>query len=276
MSHNLAQCQKLVKKAADAGAKALFLPEGSDYIGSGPEESVSLAKTIHESEFVRGLQDEARQHKISIQVGLHEPTNPPSSRILNTLLWISPSGKILEETRYTKLHLFNLDLGESGGPVMKENKTIQAGNTIVEPYSTVLGKVGSQICFDLRFPEPAIRLRRLGANIIVYPSAFTVPTGALGHWEILLRARAIETECYIVAAAQCGRHNEKRVSYGDSMVIDPKGRVVTRASKVEDEKSEKEGARDPQLLTFEIDTEAVDDARKTIPLERRTDVYPEI
>lgn len=159
---------------------------------------------------------------------------------------------------------------------MKESNTTVAGTQILPPFESEVGKVGSQICFDLRFPEPAIRLRRLGANVIVYPSAFTVPTGQMGHWEILLRARAIESQCYVVAAAQCGRHNAKRVSYGDSIVIDPKGGIVGRLSRVEDSDAEKEGSREPELLTFEIDEKVVEDARKVIPLHRRTDVYPEI
>lgn len=162
---------------------------------------------------------------------------------------------------------------------MKESNTTLPGSKIIPPFqSSELSdlRIGSQICFDLRFPEPAIQLRRLGANIIVYPSAFTVPTGQMGHWEILLRARAIETQCYVVAAAQCGRHNEKRVSYGDSLVVDPKGLIVGRLSRVEDSGEEKEGAREPELLVFEVDGETVEDARKAIPLQRRTDVYPEI
>lgn len=159
---------------------------------------------------------------------------------------------------------------------MKESNTTFTGTEIVPPFNSSVGLVGSQICFDLRFPEPAIRLKRLGAKILVYPSAFTVPTGKMGHWEILLRARAIETECYVVAAAQCGRHNGKRVSYGDSLVVDPRGQIVTRASKVEDQDDEKEGGREPELLVFEIDEGLVEKARESIPLDRRTDVYPEI
>ncbi|KAK5315140.1 Carbon-nitrogen hydrolase [Exophiala xenobiotica] len=278
MSQNLAQCQTLVKRAAEAGAKALFLPEASDYIASSPSESVSLALPLQTSPFVTGLRSLAKSHNLSINVGIHEPTSPPSPRILNTLLWISPSGEILEDTRYAKLHLFDLDLSKIGGPVMKESNTTVPGNEILPPAENVLGdlKVGSQICFDLRFAEPAIRLRRLGADIVVYPSAFTVPTGQMGHWEILLRARAIETECYVVAAAQCGRHNGKRVSYGDSMVVDPRGKIVGRLSRVTEMEEEKEGAREPELLTFEVAEGLIEDARRSIPLQRRTDVYPEV
>lgn len=159
---------------------------------------------------------------------------------------------------------------------MKESNTTVPGKEIVPPFASSVGSVGSQICFDVRFPEPAIRLRRLGAEILVYPSAFTVPTGKMGHWEILLRARAIEAECYVVAAAQCGRHNGKRVSYGDSLVVDPRGQIVTRASRVEDLDAEKVDAREPELLLFDIDEGLIEKARKSIPLDRRTDVYPEI
>lgn len=159
---------------------------------------------------------------------------------------------------------------------MKESNFTVPGPEVLPPCDTVIGKVGNQICFDVRFPEPALRLRRLGAHVIVYPSAFTVPTGQMGHWEVLLRARAIESECYIVAAAQCGRHGGKRVSYGDSMVVDPKGRIVTRASRVEDLEAEVEGTREPELLVFEVDDKLVEDARRNIPLERRWDVYPKI
>lgn len=162
---------------------------------------------------------------------------------------------------------------------MKESNTTVPGHEIVPPFDSPIGKVGSQICFDLRFPEPALRLSRLAASIITYPSAFTVPTGQMGHWEILLRSRAIENECYVVAAAQCGRHNEgtKRVSYGDAIVVDPKGKVVGRCARVEGSaEDEVYGEREPELVMFEVDEELIQSTRRTIPLERRTDVYPKI
>lgn len=158
---------------------------------------------------------------------------------------------------------------------MKESNTTQPGTSIMPPYESPVGRVGSQICFDLRFPEPAIRLRRLGAQILVYPSAFTVPTGKMGHWETLLKAQAIISQCWVIAAAQCGRHNDKRVSYGDSMVVTPRGEIVGRLGRVESTE-EKEGVREPELLLFDVDLGVVETVRKNIPLERRTDVYPEI
>lgn len=164
---------------------------------------------------------------------------------------------------------------------MKESTNTEPGMRIEEPYQPAegFGKVGTLICFDLRFPEPSLILRRLGADVILYPSAFTVPTGKL-HWETLLRARAIETQCWIIAAAQCGRHNGKRVSYGDSIVIDPNGKVVGRLSKVDNPEDEKDGeeAREPELMVVDIDLKINEAVRRTIPVEdlRRTDVYPKL
>ena len=164
---------------------------------------------------------------------------------------------------------------------MKESNSTEPGKKIEEPYTIDgvegLGRIGTLICFDLRFAEPSLVLRRLGAEVLLYPSAFTVPTGKV-HWEALLRGRAIETQCWVIAAAQCGKHNGKRVSYGDSIVIDPNGKVVGRLSKVDDIDSEKEAASKPELLVVDIDLEKNKAARKSIPVQelRRTDVYPRL
>jgi deaminated glutathione amidase len=259
--------------------QALFLPEASDYIASSPNESLSLCQPASTSPFVRGLQSTARTHSLPINVGIHEPTTPPSSRLANTCIWINSSGEISH--RYQKLHLIDIDLRDEGGPLIKESNNTEPGKRIEEPYEPVqgLGKFGTLICFDLRFAEPSLILRRLGADIILYPSAFTVPTGKL-HWEALLRARAIETQCWVIAAAQSGRHNGKRVSYGDSIVIDPNGKIMGRLSKVENADEEKEGdeAREPELLIVDIDLTVNRAVRKSIPVEdlRRTDVYPKL
>ncbi|KAK4168413.1 carbon-nitrogen hydrolase [Cladorrhinum sp. PSN259] len=261
MAHNLRQCQVLVKKAVQAGAKALFLPEATDYIGSSPEETVSLVKPVTTSEFVLGLQQEARQHRLSIHVGVHEP-GLDSQKVKNTVLWINDQGEIAH--RYQKLHLFDVEIKD--GPVLKESRSVERGTQIQPPFETPFGKVASTICFDLRFPEISLALKRMGADIITYPSAFTVPTGK-AHWEILLRARAIETQSYVIAAAQVGRHNEKRVSYGHSMIVDPWGVVLADLGDKTD---------DPEIATAEIDHELLRKVRMEMPLNRRSDVYPEI
>ncbi|KAL3464750.1 carbon-nitrogen hydrolase [Aspergillus heterothallicus] len=260
ISHNLSQCRILVKKAAEAGVKALFLPEAADYIGSSPAETLSLARPIQDSEFVLGLQSQAREAKLHINVGIHEPAS--NGKVKNTLIWIDDNGDITQ--RYQKVHLFDVDI--KGGPVLKESASVEKGMEIHPPFDTVLGRVGLSICFDLRFPEISLALKRQNAQIITYPSAFTVPTGK-AHWETLLRARAIETQSYVLAAAQAGPHNEKRRSYGHSMIVNPWGEVLV---KLGDEYEE------PQIAIADIDLELLAKVRREMPLLRRNDIYPEI
>ncbi|KAF2089027.1 putative nitrilase [Saccharata proteae CBS 121410] len=270
MAHNLAQCQKVVSKAVSAGAKALFLPEASDYIGSSPDETVSLVRSVQESEFVLGLQKEAKTNGLPIHVGVHEPGDS-NKKVKNTLLWIDEKGEIAH--RYQKVHLFDMEI--ENGPVMKESNSVEAGNEVVPPYRSPIGNVGSMICFDLRFPEIALRLRRLGSQVITYPSAFTVPTGK-AHWSPLLRARAIETQSYVIAAAQAGFHNEKRASYGHSMIVSPWGEVLAELGGLESLEGQKERGCEPEIAVADVSMEQVEKIRREMPLLRRTDVYPEI
>jgi predicted amidohydrolase len=181
----------------------------------------------------------------------------------NTLLWIDEHGKITQ--RYQKLHLFDLEI--PGGPVMKESNIIEPGNEILPPFDTVVGRIGAMICFDLRFPEISLSLKRQKADILLYPSAFTVETGK-AHWLSLLRARAIECECFVIAAAQVGAHNPKRTSYGHSIVISPWGEVMAELG------GEKKD--EPEVMLVEIDLGQCREMRQRLPLLRRTDVYPEV
>ncbi|KAJ9161042.1 Carbon-nitrogen hydrolase [Coniochaeta hoffmannii] len=260
MAHNLGQCRILVQKAVKAGAKALFLPEASDYIASSAQESVALVKSVDDSEFVQGICEEARRSSLPIHVGVHEPGDN-LNKVKNTVLWIDERGSITQ--RYQKLHLFDVDI--KGGPVLKESDSVEKGDRILAPFQTPLGRVASTICFDLRFPEISLALSHQGCDILTFPSAFTVPTGK-AHWEVLLRARAIETQSYVIAAAQVGRHNEKRVSYGHSMIIDPWGVVLADLGAKDDE---------PEVATAVIDHDLIAKVRREMPLTRRTDVYPE-
>ncbi|KAA6410869.1 MAG: nitrilase [Lasallia pustulata] len=261
VSHNLQQCQLLVKKAVAAGAKALFLPEASDYIASSPAETVALARSVKDSEFVKGLQHEAQSAKLPINVGIHECAEG-GEKVRNTLIWIDEKGSIVQ--RYQKIHLFDVDI--KGGPVLKESRSVERGNSILPPFETAVGRVGLSICFDLRFPEISLALKRQNCQLVTYPSAFTVPTGQ-AHWEVLLRARAIETQAYVVAAAQVGAHNEKRMSYGHSMIVSPWGEILAELG----------GAgQEAEIATANIDVDMLDKVRREMPLLRRTDIYPEI
>lgn len=196
----------------------------------------------------------SRVHNIAINIGIHEP-GATERRLRNTSLWLE-DGQIKHS--YRKLHLFDVDIKD--GPLLKESDSVEKGQEIISPFETAVGKVGLTICFDLRFPEMGLSLRRQGAQILTYPSAFTVPTGK-AHWEVLIRARAIETQSYVVAAAQIGQHNEKRVTYGHSMIIDPWGKIVAHIEE-EDEV--------PRVAFAEVDLELVEKVRREVPLLRRT------
>ncbi|KAI9685971.1 MAG: Carbon-nitrogen hydrolase [Bathelium mastoideum] len=240
---------------------AVFLPEASDYIAGSAAETVSLVKPVQESEFVLGIQEEARRTKLPINVGVHEPANG-GKRVKNTLLWIDEAGEIVQ--RYQKLHLFDVEI--ENGPIIRESDSVEPGSSILPPFDTAVGRVGLTICFDLRFPEISLALKRQNAQIITFPSAFTVPTGT-AHWKPLLRARAIETQAYVLAAAQVGHHNQKRVSYGHSMIVSPWGEVLAELG------GEDKG---PEIITADINLADVQRIKKEMPLLRRTDVYPEV
>jgi predicted amidohydrolase len=253
------------------GAKALFLPEASDYIASSASESISLARTPECSAFVTRIRDAAREHNIAVNVGVHEPatthehdneSSETKQKVKNVSIWIDEKGELLH--KYQKLHLFDIDIGD--GRPLKESDSVEAGKEILPAFKTPVGNVGLLICFDLRFPEPSLRILQSDPkpDILTYPSAFTIPTGKV-HWMPLLQARAIETQCYVVAAAQVGQHNEKRASYGHGVVIGPWGEVLAELSG--------EWKGEPDLAIVEVNSEDVDAARKKIPLARRWDVY---
>lgn len=269
LAQNAAIISDLIQQASKIGAKVLFLPEASDYIAPSAEASVGLAKPIEQSEIflngiLKGLSTiPSGQIKPYISIGVHEPASTtaastsrnnnnstPSSRLKNTLLWISPEGKI--EQRYQKLHLFDVDI--SNGPILKESKSVEPGQAIVPPFDTPIGKLGPAICYDIRFPEMALKLRSMGAQVLVYPSAFTVRTGA-AHWHVLARARAIDTQCYVIMAALTGTHDAegKRQSYGHSLIVDPWGTILAEASDI--------GTK-PKIISADIDLSVLEKGKE--------------
>ncbi|KAM3154621.1 putative hydrolase nit2 [Botrytis cinerea] len=260
IQQNLLTCQKLAKEASEQGAKALFLPEATDYITTpgSPPTSLSLALPMNTSSFVLGLQSSAKKYSLAINVGIHVP-NASGDKVLNRSIWISESGDIIGQ--YDKVHLF--DYAAAG---LKESDSVEAGKRVGGPVETCVGKVGLLICFDLRFPTASLHLRTRNTQILTFPSAFTIPTGLL-HWETLLRARAIETQSYVIAAAQVGSHNVKRESYGHSMVVDPLGRIVL------DMGGDDNTLAGGKLGIAKIDLGKVGEAREKMPLLARTDVY---
>lgn len=228
------------------------------------------------SPFVLGLRAAAKSHSVAVHVGIHDTVDvgggeaSPVRKLLNRALYINASGAIEDSATYDKLHVF--DYG-----ALRESATVQPGTRMTPPFDSPVGRIGSLICFDLRFPETAIALAQPGpksswadrpAQILTYPSAFTIRTGE-AHWETLLRARAIETESWVVAAAQVGKHNEKRASFGRSLVVDPWGRVALRLKGVDADGGAEEGAVE-EIGFVEMDMAELERVRREMPLQRRT------
>ncbi|KAK0398654.1 hypothetical protein QR680_002692 [Steinernema hermaphroditum] len=234
IDENYKTMKDMIKRAADRNCKMVFFPECCDFIGRTREESINLA--MHEdASFVQRLRADASEHGIWISVGsFHEkmdkecfPHSAPEKMCMpkNTTLIIDGNGALV--TKYRKLHLFDLEI--PGVVRLMESDFSSAGHGLLKPVETPIGRLGLNICYDVRFPELSLWHRSQGAQVLCYPAAFTVNTG-FAHWETLLRARAIETQCYVVAPAQTGKHNDKRSSYGHSMVVDPWGAVVAQCS----------------------------------------------
>ncbi|CEJ91753.1 Putative Carbon-nitrogen hydrolase [[Torrubiella] hemipterigena] len=274
---NLEQCVNLVAKAASGGAKILFLPEASDYVAPNAQTSLELALPQSTSPFVAGLRDAAKRHSVAVHVGIHHaPESQTDSlasnstrRMFNRALYIAADGSIKNEASYDKLHVFDY-------ANLKESATVQPGARLTAPFESPIGRIGSLICFDLRFPEAAVALAQplpdspwaaSPAQILTYPSAFTLRTGK-AHWETLLRSRAIETESWVVAAAQVGKHNEKRASYGCSLVVDPWGTVRLKLGGTDNDGNAEEGATG-QIGFFDVDLGEVERVRREMPLQRR-------
>ncbi|XP_053134783.1 deaminated glutathione amidase [Hemicordylus capensis] len=261
--HNFACCSQLVRQAAQRGACVVFLPEAFDFIGSSVEETLSLAEPL-EGDHVQRYVSLARECGVWLSLGgFHERGKDWEStrRIYNCHLLLDPKGALV--AAYRKTHLFDVEL--EGRVSLRESAFTNPGPQIVPPVDTPAGKVGLAVCYDLRFPEISLALARDGAEILTYPSAFTTTTGA-AHWEVLLRARAIETQCYVVAAAQTGQHHDRRTSYGHALVVDPWGSVVAQCQ---------EG---PGLCLAQIDLAYLRRIREEMPVfrHRRPDLYGQV
>lgn len=220
---NLATCKELIGRAAADGAKLVVLPECFSFLGRGEGDKLAIAETYDApGPILSMLHDEAARHGVWIVGGgTPERIAADPKRTFNTALVVDPTGAL--RARYRKIHLFDVDI--PGGAVLKESDATAPGGELVV-VEIEGAPVGVTICYDVRFPELYRRLAKdLGAEVLLVPAAFTAHTGA-AHWEILLRARAIEDQCYVVAAAQWGRHNEKRESFGHTMVIDPWGSIM--------------------------------------------------
>ncbi|MEO6601955.1 MAG: carbon-nitrogen hydrolase family protein, partial [Polyangiaceae bacterium] len=225
IAHNLAECARLVSVARGDGAKLVVLPENFAYFGS-DETKRSVAERLADpaGEIQCALSEMARSGELYLVAGGFPEASEDPARPFNTALVFGPDGKLA--TSYRKIHLFDVELQD--GTTLSESSGTTPGTSIVT-FDIGAFRVGLSICYDLRFPELYRALVSRGANVLLVPAAFTLHTGK-DHWRPLLQARAIESQAYVVAAAQWGKHPRGRNTYGHSMVVDPWGGVIAEAS----------------------------------------------
>ena len=220
---NLEEAEKLIKTAVQQEAKLVVLPENFAIMGMSEVDKVAIAEKAGEGPIQQFLSQQANKHGIWIVGGTVPIEASTTGKVYSASQLYNDSGEMV--ARYDKLHLFDVML-EDSNESYNESETIEAGDDVVV-VDTPFGKLGMAVCYDLRFPELFRAMTDVGMEICVLPSAFTSLTGR-AHWESLLRARAIENLCYMIAPDQGGYHKNGRETYGDSMIIDPWGVVLNR------------------------------------------------
>ena len=247
-TRNLDTATRLVRRAKERGAALVGLPENVAWMG--PEKDRPGAAEPLDGPTLSRFAELARELSIHLLAGSVLEAGAPGGRVHNTSVLFGPDGG--RRAVYRKIHLFDAEVGD--GASYRESDAVAPGETPVTA-ETPFGTVGLSVCYDLRFPELYRALSAAGAVLLTVPSAFTLMTGK-DHWEVLLRARAIENQAYVLAPAQGGRHTDQRMTYGHAMVVDPWGLVVARASDGE------------ALAMAEVDPELLARVRRNLPALR--------
>jgi predicted amidohydrolase len=220
---NLIQAGQLIASAAAQGASLIVLPENFAHMGIAEIDKLALREQPGHGPIQSFLSEQAKRHGLWLVGGTIPMAGESINRVRAACLVYDDQGR--QVARYDKIHLFDVSLSETNESY-RESDTIEPGNQLVV-VDTPLGRMGIAVCYDLRFPEMFRAMGASGLDLIVLPSAFTATTGQ-AHWEILLRARAIENLCYVVASGQGGHHANGRETFGDSMIVDPWGKVLDR------------------------------------------------
>jgi predicted amidohydrolase len=255
MARNIAECSELIRDAAARGAQLVLTPEMTNIIEPDRPRLKSLVKPEGEDESVAAFSDLARELNLWLLAGSFALKGTNGSLVNRSLLF-APNGECV--ARYDKIHLFDVDL-PTGERIRESEAYAGGGEAPVVPVPW--GGLGLTICYDVRFPSLYRQLAQRGADFLSVPSAFTVPTGG-AHWEVLLRARAIETGAYVLAPAQTGTHDSGRRTYGHSLAISPWGEILA------------DGGTEVGIVLATLDPRAVADARAKIPAWRSSEAYP--
>jgi len=243
---SLAQGIALIREAKDKGADYVQTPEVTNMIQQNRKALFELLASEEDDRSLKAYRELARELKIYLHIGSIAVLATPE-RAANRSFLIAPDGNILAS--YDKIHMFDIEL--DGGESYRESANYQPGEAAVIS-DLPWGRIGLTICYDVRFPALYRALAEAGASFIAVPSAFTVRTGE-AHWSTLLRARAIENGCFIFAAAQAGKHESGRETYGHSLIVDPWGEILA------------EGGVEPGVVLAKIDPAKVKSVRKNIP-----------
>lgn len=218
---NLAACKALAAQAAERGAALLALPECFAFLGRGLRDRLAVAERLDgDGPILTAVRDMARRNRLWVVAGGLPEVSASPEKTYNTCLVVGPDGE--SRSVYRKIHMFDVHI--PGRAELRESANTAAGDEVVLT-DTPMARLGLSICYDVRFPELYRELAARGAEVLFVPAAFTAHTGA-AHWHTLLRARAIENQCFVVAPAQHGKHNQARESYGHSIVFDPWGEVL--------------------------------------------------
>jgi nitrilase len=253
LSANLLMAERLVSDAVEAGARMVVLPENFAFIGKQDKDIVGICEEPGSGPLQDFFAELAQRHAVWVCGGTIPLKSPDSDRVYGASLIYDDQGR--QVSRYDKIHLFDVQLIDSDEQYNESANIYSGQETVVT--ETPFGRVGMAVCYDLRFPELFRELITKGAEIILLPAAFTALTGK-AHWEVLLRARAIENLCYIVAAAQGGFHMNGRSTYGHSMIVDPWGGVTQLNTTT------------PGFITAEVKIDYLHSTRRSFPaLEHR-------
>ena len=246
MARNLAEASTLIREAAGQGAHFVSTPEMTNILEPDRPRLRSLAKPEAEDASVAAFSALAQDLNLWLNIG-SLALKGPGDKLVNRSLLFAPDGSVA--ARYDKIHLFDVDLptGES----LRESHAYEGGTRAVL-VETPWGPIGLTICYDMRFPHLYRTLAKAGARVFTVPSAFTVPTGQ-AHWHVLLRARAIETGSFVLAAAQGGRHESGRETFGHSLIVSPWGEVLAEAG------------LEPGIVIADVELAQSDLARARIP-----------
>jgi deaminated glutathione amidase len=244
-SENLAVATALLREAVTRGARLVAFPENFSWMG--PEAERDEAAEALDGPTLSQLATLAREFQVAVLAGSVLETGAPGGKLYNTSALFGPDGARLAV--YRKIHLFDVEVGD--GQSYRESAKVAPGTEVVLA-DTPVARVGLSVCYDLRFPELYRQLSAGGAQLLTVPSAFTLATGK-DHWEVLLRARAIENQAFVLAPAQQGRHLKDRQTWGHAMLVDPWGLVTARAS---------EG---PGLAVGAVDLALLERIRQSLP-----------